>query len=137
MKICICGSMRFIDAMEAMAERLRSFGHEVETPVREEETLDWSSLLPAEAIRLKRGFIDGHLTRIQSCDAVLIANFDHKNVAGYIGANTLMEVGFAHAFGKPVVLLKAPGGQSCEIEVLALARFILNGDPVPFPQLVD
>lgn len=128
MKICICGSMSFIDEMEAMGAILLGKGHGVTTPEREERERRWETLPLDEAVRLKAGYVGGYLEVIRQTDLVLIANYDKSGVAGYVGANALVEAAFAFALGKPVVFLNAPGVQPCQLEALALMGACLGGD---------
>jgi hypothetical protein len=127
MKISICGSMAFIDQMEMLATELRKRGFAVSTPVREERMIAWNSIDPEEAIRLKSGYISGYLQEIRSADFVLIANYKKSGVAGYIGANSLIEAAFAYALGIPVIFLFEPGHQACRLEALAMMNSCLNG----------
>jgi hypothetical protein len=126
--IAICGSMAFMNEMEALAVTIRSFGIDALTPQREEVGLDCSKLSRAETVRLKRRYVDTHLEKIRRSGAVLIANFDKRGVAGYVGPNTLMEAAFAHALGVPVIFLNDPSKQSCGLECLAIARECLDGE---------
>ena len=113
--------MAFIDDMEALANTLRAEGHEVETPVREEETIDWDALSDDESCELKRAYIDGHLATIKRSDLALIANYFKNGVEGYLGANSLMEAAFAYALDIPVVYLKSIGDQPCRLEALSIS----------------
>ncbi|WP_439528092.1 hypothetical protein [Pannonibacter sp.] len=128
MRVCICGSMLFIDAMEEMAASLTTLGVVAVAPVRDEADHIWSDLSEAEAIETKRKFIRDYLDEIRTSDAVLIANYTKNGVVGYIGANTLMEAAFAYALGKRVNLLFMPGEQACQLEAISIADTVLNGD---------
>lgn len=46
-----------------------------------------------------------HFTKIEWSDAILVANYDKKGIAGYIGGNTLMEIGLALHLDKKIYLL--------------------------------
>jgi len=129
MKIAICGSMAFIDEMEAIAAKLRPRATFVATPVREERDASWESLPLQEAVHRKRTYLFGYLERIRASDLVLVANFDKAGVEGYVGPNTLVEAAFAHAAGKAVVFLKAPGPQPAQLEALAMMTKCLAGSP--------
>ncbi|MDQ0462893.1 hypothetical protein QO010_000641 [Caulobacter ginsengisoli] len=133
MKIAICGSMSFIDEMEAIAADLRAHVEAVFTPVREEGDLDWDSLPLEQAVDRKRGYLLGYLEQIRACDGVLIANFEKHGVAGYVGPNTLVEAAFAHAAGKPVAFLNPPGPQPARLEALAMMTICLDGGGAAIP----
>lgn len=113
--------------MSALAESLSAMAHTVFLP-DEAETLDSSTMSEQELCTLKQRFIDDHLAKIRASDAVLIANYMKHGIEGYIGANTLMEIAFAYALGKPLFILNPVGEQGCRIEVLATKPSILNGD---------
>ncbi|MFN4008733.1 MAG: hypothetical protein ACK4K8_02140 [Pannonibacter sp.] len=135
MRVCICGSMLFIDAMEEMAASLTTLGVVAVAPVRDEADHIWSDLSEAEAIETKRKFIRDYLDEIRTSDAVLIANYTKNGVVGYIGANTLMEAAFACALGKRVSLLFMPSEQACRLEALSIADSVLNGDISKFKEI--
>jgi len=126
--IVICGSMSALGEMEALAARLRRDGYRVSTPVPEEAGLDWSALAPEQAVARKRQFLNGYFDTIGTGDAVLIVNTEKHGVAGYIGANTLMEAACGHALKKPVFFLNEPGDQPCRLEALAVSSGTLDGD---------
>jgi hypothetical protein len=126
--ICICGSMAFIDEMEAIAVVLRKKGYAVSTPVREESSTNWDSLSEAETFALKKNYIDRHLEKIKQSDLVLLANYAKEGTGGYIGANSLMEAAFAYALGVPVAYLKQIGEQPCRLEALSISQIVVGED---------
>jgi len=119
-RIAICGSMRFLNQMTVLGERLRDAGLTVTVPAKEETQIDYSGVPDEELARVKRGFIDGYLKEIEKADAILVANFDQRGIKGYVGANTLMEVAFAYALKKRIFVLNALGPQPCRPEILGL-----------------
>ena len=127
-RVCICGSMTFIDEMEALALTLEEKGYHVDLPMREEDGVSWSSLSPEAARARKATFIDAHLEKIRVADVVLIANYRKHEVDGYVGANSLMEAAFAYALGKPVAVLYPVGDQPCQLELQATSALTLEGD---------
>lgn len=136
MRVCICGSMQFIDEMEELAASLTTLGVVAVAPVRDEADHIWSDLSEAEAIETKRKFIRDYLDEIRASDSVLIANYTKNDVVGYIGANTLMEAAFGCALGKRVSLLFMPGEQACRLEALSMADSVLNGDISKFKEIL-
>lgn len=100
--VCICGSMAFIDDMEAIGRSLTMLGYDVTTSAREEKNFSWDELQVSRAKVLKKGFIDNYLAQIRHADTVLIANFAKNDIEGYVGPNTLMEASFAYALGVPL-----------------------------------
>jgi hypothetical protein len=122
----LCGSMSSLPAMKSLGNQLEAHAACVLLP--KESDIDWASTNTSKLTVLKKGFIDGHLAKIQSSDLVLIANYTKNEIKGYIGPNTLMEIAFAYALNKPVVLLFDPGSQSCRLEVLSIADRIIEGN---------
>jgi hypothetical protein len=84
--------------------------------------------------RIKKQFIDEHLAKIRGADAIVLANFTKRGIAGYIGANTLMEAAFAYALGKQIFILNSLGEQPCRPEVLGMQPEFLQGE---LTELVD
>ena len=128
-RVCLCGSMDFIEQMEQLAEFARRENYDVVVPEREESGLDWNGPIDAEMLATKRRFIDGHLTHIAASQLVLLANYPKNGIAGYVGANTLLEAGFGYALEKPVATLFELGAQGCKLEIDALSMGAIS--PIP------
>ncbi len=75
----------------------------------------------------KKIYIDAHLEKIKNSQAIFVVNEPKHGIEGYIGANTLMEIAFAYALGKPVFLLNPLGPQPCQDELLGLGTRSLAG----------
>lgn len=125
--LSICGSMDFIDEMEAIAAELAAAGWTVFTPQRAEAGFRWEGLSADERIRRKKAYIDAHLENIRRSTAVLIANYPKNGTNGYIGANTLMEAAMAYTLGVPVYFLFPIGAQGCQLEAESIAEGVWNG----------
>lgn len=142
MKITICGSIAFIDEMDALRKELESAGHEVKLPPLEvadgsgkmipvkeyyairksaadDETWVWEK--KAEAMR-------NHFDKVSWADAVLICNHDKNGVSGYVGANTLLEMGLAFHLKKPIYLLYPIPEVSYKEEILGMRPVVINGN---------
>lgn len=126
--------MQFSKEILAIATILDKHGYQVFTPELSEKSSSYTELTVEEQALAKREFITNHFKRIEKSDSVLVLNYDKKNIKGYIGSNTLMEIGVAFALGKTIYILNSLGEQGCRGEVLALATFILNGS---LQQLLD
>ncbi len=125
--LSICGSMDFIDEMEAIANEVTTSGWTVYTPQRAEAGFRWEDLRAEERIQRKKAYIDAHLENIRWSTAVLIANYPKDGIDGYIGANTLMEAAMAYTLGVPVYFLFPIGAQSCQLEAESIAAGGWNG----------
>jgi len=142
MKITICGSIAFQDEILSLKEKLEELGHEIKMwpsevkdengqliPVQEyykirhvakkEEKWVWDR--KAEAILR-------HFDKIAWSDAILVANYNKNNIKGYIGGNTLMEMGLALFLKKKIYLLNETPELSYKEEILGVKPIILNGD---------
>lgn len=75
-----------------------------------------------------RDAIRAYHAKIVEGDAVLIANFEKKNIPGYIGGNTFLEMGFAHVLNKPLYVLHPLPDVSYVDEMHAMQPTILEGD---------
>jgi hypothetical protein len=59
---------------------------------------------------------------------VLILNYSKKEIANYIGANTLIEMGLAFYLHKKIFLLNPIPEISYKEEILAMKPIVINGD---------
>jgi hypothetical protein len=123
-------------------ETLESFGHEVVLPptqvkdasgvlipvgkyyeirktARPEETWVWDR---------KSELILDYFEKERSAEAILVLNCDKNNILGYIGGNTLMEMGIAFFLKKKIFLLNPVPELSYQEEILAMKPIIINGD---------
>ena len=140
MKIVICGSVDFTPEIAAAAAVLSKAGHSVEVP-RLTQRIMAGELSYEDFIKEKQAHGDGvfrqaeegslikrYYQLIQAADAVLIVNATKKEIDGYIGANTFLEIGFAHVLDKRLYLLNpwAPGPY--EDELAEINPTVINGD---------
>ena len=80
--VCICGSFRFVEQMEAARQILAGKGVD--------------GLIPSRDADVARG-VQGCFRRIDAAEAVLVVNPD-----GYIGTSVLLDMGYACARQKPI-----------------------------------
>lgn len=97
--VCICGSTRFADRMNAEAERLTLDGKIVVRPevVAYSRERDQQFVAPEVKARLDAL----HLRKIDLADRVFVVN-----VGGYVGDSTRREIAYAAGLGKPVDFLE-------------------------------
>ncbi len=140
--------MKFYKEMENLAEKLREAGHEVKVPllrIEVEEAGKKRNMSITTFIEERGGIdlfgvdhpvweekssaIDAHFEKIEWGDAVLAANYDKRGVAGYVGGNTLMEMGLAKYLQKKIYLLLPVSSEvSYKEEILGMKPIILNND---------
>lgn len=142
MKITLCGSIAFIREMEDLAKRLQALGHEVQLPSADIELKDGRKVTIEEFYLIrkqanpseewiwdeKERAIQRHFQKIVWSDAILVANYDKKGVTGYIGANTLMEMGLALFLHKPIYLLKAVPDMNYAEEIRGVKPRVIHED---------
>lgn len=130
MTITICGSIKFYDDMVVAQKVLEGLGNTVLMPVKASGVDYWSEDNTSR-IKAKKGLelISEHFDKIKNSDAILVTNITKGDVENYIGANTFLELGFAHYLGKKIFLLNPIPNQPYIIdEMLTFDTTILNGD---------
>lgn len=149
MKITICGSIGFYQEMEAMRDRLSQLGHEAKIPelaleVPEEmgggkkiyfgAYIEKNGGLDAFPVNheiwdLKEGAIRDHYQKIDWADAILVVNHEKRGIQGYIGGNTLIEIGVAFYQKKPIYILNPVSSElSYKQEICGMKPVFLNGN---------
>jgi len=69
------------------------------------------------------------MKKIEQSDAILVANYTKKDIENYIGANTFMEIGFAHYLKKKIFLLNSiPDQPYIREELESVDTVVLRGD---------
>lgn len=138
MKIAICGSLDFTYEIAKLAEELRLKGFDVCIPISSEKILRGEFSL--EEIKkekedgkfsdraIKYDGIRAYWDVIKNCDAILVANYDKKGIANYIGGNSFLEMGFAHVLKKKIFLLNTIPEMIYSDELKAMQPVVLNGD---------
>jgi len=149
MKITICGSIAFYEEMERLKTSLETSGHEVfipllsnEAPVEMgggkkinfgkyvEENGGMDAFPPNHRIwDLKEKAIRDHYEKIEWCDAIVVSNHEKRGIAGYIGGNTLIEIGVAFFLKKPIYILNPISAElSYRQEIYGMKPIFLNND---------
>lgn len=129
MTITICGSIKFFDEMVAIQKDLEARGHTVLMPVKAKGVDYWASDNTSRVQAKKTlELINEHFNKIEKSDAILVVNITKGDIENYIGANTFLELGFAHYRDKKIYLLNPIPDQPYIIdEVLTIDPIILDG----------
>ncbi len=142
MKITICGSIAFLEKMSESKKKLEDMGHEVKMPPLEIEDGGGKMIPAIEYYKIRRKTTQNeswvwdrkkwamkkHFDKVASSDAILVLNYDKNNIKGYIGGNTLLEMGLALYLGKKIFMINPVPEVSCKEEILGMKPVVLNGN---------
>jgi len=142
MKITICGSIAFYDKMLEARVALEDFGHDVRLPPHEIKDENGAMISVQEyyvqrkAATTDTGWIwdrkaeaiAAHFEKVAWADAVLVTNYDKNDIPGYIGGNTLMEMGVAFFLRKPIYLLTHVPRLSYREEIIGMKPIVIEHD---------
>lgn len=130
MKIAICGSMIFSKEMVEIADKLEQENHEIILPRNAEKRAknDLANETSHESIKNKvdNDLIRDYFNKIKDSDAVLVVNMEKNKVKSYIGGNSFLEMGFAHALNKKIFLLSDIPEMIYTDEIKAMQPIILK-----------
>lgn len=136
MKIMIAGSSVYSKKMVEYKKKIEALGHE--NNLHEHyiaqangEMKDYVDRFHQEhgALKKENDYIRYHFHEIADSDAILVLNFDRKGIKNYIGANTFLEIGFAHVLNKKIFVLNSlPDQEYIKDEMDAMDPIILNDD---------
>ena len=119
MKITLCGSIAFIQDMLEHKAMLEKAGHTVFIPEFVAQDTEGNPMSQEEFYRVRKSgnmepvwferekarAIREHFGKIEKSDAILVVNCDKNEIPGYIGGNTLIEMGLAFHLGKTIYIL--------------------------------
>ena len=149
MKITICGSIGFYPEMEAARDELVKLGHEVKIPeLAMEVPEDYGGgkkvyfgqyieqnggidAFPAghKIWNLKESAINDHYEKIDWCEAILVINCEKRGIKGYVGGNTLIEIGVAFYQKKKIFIMNQVSSElSYKQEIMGMKSVFLDGD---------
>ncbi|MCL5006922.1 MAG: hypothetical protein M1153_02155 [Patescibacteria group bacterium] len=149
MKITICGSIGFYKEMETARDELIKFGHEVKIPELTLEVppefgegrkiyfgqyVEQNGGIDAFPSKhkiwdLKEGAINDHFLKIDWCEGILVVNHEKRGIRGYVGGNTLIEIGVAFYLKKKIYILnQVSSNLSYKQEIMGMKPTILNGN---------
>jgi len=142
MKITLCGSIAFQDEALSIKEKLEKLGHEVRLWPTKLKNGEGQLICAKEYYKIRKTAADNekwvwdrkaeavleHFNKVVWSDAILVANYDKNNINGYIGGNTLMEMGLAFFLNKRIYLLNSIPEMSYKEEILGVKPVVINGD---------
>jgi hypothetical protein len=142
MEITICGSIAFYEKMLEVKKKLEAINHKVKLPPHEIEGENGEMMPVKEYYQKRKAAADNdawiwdrkeeamrrHFEKVASSDAILVLNYDKNNIRGYIGPNTLMEMGLAFFLKKKIYLLNQIPELPYKEEVLGMKPVIIKGN---------
>ncbi len=144
MKIVVCGSIEFTPKIKEAADNLMKRGNVVEIPITSQRIIDGELTLDdfmreknengdnafrkSVMRKIKDDVIKRYYNIIKESDTILVLNYEKKGVAGYIGGNTFLEMGFAHVLNKKIFLLNPIPEMGYRDEIIAMQPIVLDGD---------
>lgn len=130
MTITICGSIKFMDQMKEAEKELLALGHQVLMPIKAVGVDYWAEdRISRVQAKKQQELIGEHMDKIAKSDAILVVNVTKKDIKNYIGANTFLEIGFAHYQKKKIFFLNPIPNQPYIIdEIETVEPKIINGD---------
>ena len=142
MKITICGSVASQDKILSLKGNLEKLGHEVKIWPLKVKNGEGQLISVEEYYKIrqtaandekwvwdrKAEAIMKHFNKVARSDAIFVANYDKNDIKGYIGGNTLMEIGLAFFLKKKIYLLNQIPELPYKEEILGVKPIILYGD---------
>lgn len=103
MKIFVVGSMDFFKEFAEMKIALAKLGHTVTIPLYVDELLK-GEIDKEVTDQRKQDFelIKSNFEEVKRNDAILVINITKNDIENYIGANTFLEIAFAHILNKKI-----------------------------------
>ena len=127
-KICLCSSRKFFDKLWCVKKDLEKIGYGVLVPsmknIQDEFITEQRG--EYEFAKIHYDLIRKHFKKIDESDAVLVCNYDKNGIEGYIGGNTLLEMGKAFDKEIPIFLLNKIPQIDYRAEILAMRPIILE-----------
>lgn len=105
MKIFVVGSMDFFKEFAETKAALEKLGHTVTIPLYVDEFLRGEiDKTVTDQRKLDNELIKANFEEVNRNDAILVMNITKNAIENYIGANTFLEIAFAHILNKKIFL---------------------------------
>ena len=142
MKITLCGSIAFYNWMVEARNALEKNGHIVKLPPNEVKNENGEMMPVMKYYEARKKTTDDeswiwerkeeamrkHFDKVEWSDAVIVLNYDKNNIKGYVGANTLLEMGLAFHLKKKIFLLNKIPEIGYKEEILGMRPLVIDGD---------
>jgi hypothetical protein len=78
---------------------------------------------------MKESAINDHYEKIDWCDGILVVNHEKRGISGYIGGNTLIEIGVAFYLKKKIYILNPVSSElTYKQEIMGMKPIMLNNN---------
>ena len=138
MRILILGSISFSTEMQETSKKLESLGHYIKLPefIDDYLKLDSREDMHKAAIKNKKthDLFRKYYELINENDAILIVNEKKRGIENYVGANSLIEMAYAHILNKKIYLLNGIPQMDYTDEIETLNPTILKRDLTKIPK---
>ena len=127
----ICGSMYFSKEMLETKENLEKLGHEVLVADDVHDCVKNPELSVNLEHCTKNNVDKECFDKVAMADGILVLNYPRRNVDGYVGGATLMEIGLARHLNKKIFLLHdLPNEEELRyaLEIKLARPVIINGN---------
>jgi len=128
--------------MQEIKKELEKMGHEVDLPPAKVKGKNGNIITVQEYYKLRKENTDdgswiwerkkeamkNHFDKVALSDAVLVLDHQKNKINGYIGANTLIEMGLAVHLNKLIYLLNPIPEISYKEEILGMKPIVISGD---------
>lgn len=131
MKIFIACSKHFYSEIERIVKALETTGHDVSYPNSYDEPFaeeKFKAMSAKEHVEWKGMMMKKDDDNIKPQDAILVLNFEKKNIPNYIGGATFLEIYVAWKMGKKIFFYNPLPNCSFTDELIGINPIIINGD---------
>ncbi|OGM27097.1 hypothetical protein A2962_03270 [Candidatus Woesebacteria bacterium RIFCSPLOWO2_01_FULL_39_61] len=129
-KIAICGSMFFYNKMVSLRAQLEALGFAVDIPTSFEEMglikYDRYTQEEGRKLKLEHNLIEGYYKKICASEGILVANYKKKGIEGYVGGNTLLEIGFAYVNRRDIFMVNTTPDIQYKAEIEAMKPIVVG-----------
>jgi nucleoside 2-deoxyribosyltransferase len=80
------------------------------------------------SFKIENDLIREHFRYIDQSEAILVLNYKKKNIEGYVGGNTFLEMGHAFSQGKKIFMLFRIPKMDYKVEMQSMQPILLNGN---------
>lgn len=132
MRIGVAGSMHHTEKLLEAKSALENMGHEAFASGFASAFLGKTDSEREDIKQHQKNHLDAireFWKQMQGADALLVMNMERHGIPGYVGGNTLMEMGFAHVLNQRIFLFNPiPDIKFYKTEIEAMKPVILNGN---------